>query len=244
MAPESTPPALTLVELVATLPHLLAGGYEGVRSGRVRDLPDARTIRWYQTLGIVDPPLAFQGRAALYGRRHLLQLAAIKKVQASGFSLEEIQAGLAGRTDAELARTAGIGLRAVDAAIEEAAAARRMADDAALASALAGRPAPPATAAERSPVPFWKRRPAAVADTPPDAPTPIAVPIQSANLGGSVVLVWNGRPLSAAESARLAELSAPILALLSSSTRKDAPAEGAPKGSVAPRRRPEKGSRP
>jgi hypothetical protein len=59
---------LTLSELVEALPGLLASGYDGARSGRVRDLPDARTIRWYQTLGMVDRPSAFRGRTALYGR--------------------------------------------------------------------------------------------------------------------------------------------------------------------------------
>ena len=72
------PAELTLPELVEALPRLLATGYDGARSGRVRDLPDARTVRWYQTLGMVDRPTAFRGRAALYGRHHLLQLAAIK----------------------------------------------------------------------------------------------------------------------------------------------------------------------
>ena len=73
--------SLTLPDLVDALRELLAEGYSGTRSGRVRDLPDARTIRWYQTLGLVDRPAHFRGRTALFGRRHLLQLAAIKKLQ-------------------------------------------------------------------------------------------------------------------------------------------------------------------
>lgn len=79
----------------------------GQLNGRVREVPDARTIRWYQTTGIVDRPTAMRGRTALYGPRHLLQLLAIKRLQAHGHSLAAIQAELAGASDATLARLAG-----------------------------------------------------------------------------------------------------------------------------------------
>jgi 3-dehydroquinate dehydratase len=88
---------VTLPELVEAMPVALASGYGGVRSGRTRDLPDTRTVRWYQTLGMVDRPAAFRGRTALYGRRHLLQLAAIKKLQSSGLPLADIQRALIAR---------------------------------------------------------------------------------------------------------------------------------------------------
>ena len=51
-------------------------------NGRVRDLPNERLIRWYGTVGLVDPPLSRRGRVARYGRRHLLQLVAVKCRQA------------------------------------------------------------------------------------------------------------------------------------------------------------------
>lgn len=79
----------------------------GQLNGRVREVPDARTIRWYQTTGIVDRPVAMRGRTALYGRRHLLQLLAIKRLQARGLSLAGIQAELAGASDPMLERVAG-----------------------------------------------------------------------------------------------------------------------------------------
>ena len=47
-----------------------------------------------------------RGRTALYGRRHLLQLVAIKCLQATGIALAELQRQLLGLTDAELARVA------------------------------------------------------------------------------------------------------------------------------------------
>lgn len=68
-------------------------------NGRVRDVPGERLIRWYTTIGLVDPPLTRRGRVARYGRRHLLQLVAIKRLQAAGLSIAEIQAALAGATD-------------------------------------------------------------------------------------------------------------------------------------------------
>lgn len=214
----ATPPStavLTLPEVVGSIPALLSRDYDGVRNGRVRDLPDVRTIRWYQSLGVLDRPTEFRGRAALYGRRHLLQIAVIKKLQASGLSLEEIQGGLPGRTDAELARALGMKLDEVDAVI-----AARVADrTAAAASGLEAALQP-----SRRDSAFWKTRPAAASAPAASAAAPAttteaSLPLQSKAVGGNVVVLWNGRPLEASEQAKLAELSAPLVAfLLSTST--------------------------
>ncbi|MBG0816301.1 MerR family transcriptional regulator [Planomonospora sp. ID82291] len=72
------------------------------QAGRGRDVPNERLVRWYATIGLVDPPAARRGRVALYGRRHLLQLIAVKRRQAEGRSIAEIQAELAGATDQTL----------------------------------------------------------------------------------------------------------------------------------------------
>ncbi|MEU6413369.1 MerR family transcriptional regulator [Microbispora sp. NPDC046933] len=77
-------------------------------NGRVREVPNERLIRWYTTIGLLDPPLGRRGRVALYGRRHLLQLVAVKRRQADGLSIAAIQAELAGATDAMLQRAAGL----------------------------------------------------------------------------------------------------------------------------------------
>ena len=214
----ATPPStavLTLPEVVGSIPALLSRDYDGVRNGRVRDLPDVRTIRWYQSLGVLDRPTEFRGRAALYGRRHLLQIAVIKKLQASGLSLEEIQGGLPGRTDAELARALGMKLDEVDAVIAARVAARTAAAASGLEAAL--QPARRGSA-------FWKTRPTAAsapaaASAAAPATTTASLPLQSKAVGGNVVVLWNGRPLDASEQAKLAELSAPLVAfLLSTST--------------------------
>src|SRR5919201_6274725 len=96
----------TLGDLTDRVAAALAVGYRGQRSGRVRDVPDQRAIRWYTTLGLVDRPTAMRGRTALYGRRHLLQLVAIKRLQAEGHSLAEVQVELAAASDERLERIA------------------------------------------------------------------------------------------------------------------------------------------
>lgn len=93
----------TLEQLSDRVADLLADDYEGQRNGRVRELPNGRTIRWYTTIGLVDRPLATKGRVALYGWRHAFQLAAIKQLQAEGRSLAEIQERLLGASDGDLA---------------------------------------------------------------------------------------------------------------------------------------------
>jgi hypothetical protein len=103
---------LELAELAAeTLAATQQTGPEGIparANGRVRDVPNERLIRWYVTVGLVDPPLSRRGRVAQYGRRHLLQLVAVKRRQTEGRSLAEIQAELAGATDEMLAAVARV----------------------------------------------------------------------------------------------------------------------------------------
>lgn len=78
------------------------------RSGRVREVPDKRTIRYYTTLGLLDRPAEMRGRTAYYGRRHLLQLVAIKRLQSAGQTLVQIQSILAGADAATLQRQANL----------------------------------------------------------------------------------------------------------------------------------------
>jgi len=95
----------TIEELSERVAYALRGpGYDGVSSGRVRDVPDLRTIRYYTTLGLLDRPAAMRGRTALYGRRHVLQLVAIKRLQARGLSLAEVQERVVGLSAAALRR--------------------------------------------------------------------------------------------------------------------------------------------
>lgn len=95
-----------LVQRSRRLLTLLPGG-EG-SSRRVRWQPDARLVRYYSTLGLLDRPAELRGRTAYYRDRHLLQLLAIKTLQAQGLSLQTVQTELAGMPDAGLARQIGL----------------------------------------------------------------------------------------------------------------------------------------
>ncbi|MEL7264509.1 MAG: MerR family transcriptional regulator [Planctomycetota bacterium] len=77
-------------------------------SGRIRSVPDTRTIRFYTTLGLIDGPAEMRGRTAYYGQRHLLQLVAVKRLQASDLTLSDIQKQLTGLTNRRLKTIAGL----------------------------------------------------------------------------------------------------------------------------------------
>jgi DNA-binding transcriptional MerR regulator len=68
---------------------------------RVSAAPDARTVRYYTTLGLLDRP-TIENRQARYAQRHLLQLIAIKVLQSLDLPLARIQELMYGRSDAEL----------------------------------------------------------------------------------------------------------------------------------------------
>lgn len=104
----STSALMTLPELCSAIVLALATDYAGSGSDRTRDVPDARTIRYYTTLGLLDRPAEFRGRTALYNRRHLLQLVAIKRLQAKGNTLSQIQSQLLGISPGQLEKLAGI----------------------------------------------------------------------------------------------------------------------------------------
>ena len=78
-------------------------------NGQVRQLPSDRAVRYYTTIGLLDRP-TMRGRTALYARRHLAQLVAIKRLQQVGKSLADIQAMWPSVDDDMLARISGIPL--------------------------------------------------------------------------------------------------------------------------------------
>lgn len=100
-------PSLTMRELVAEVAEQLARVGAPQDNGRVRAVPDERSIRYYTTIGLLDKP-TLRGRTALYGRRHVAQIVAIKRLQSAGRSLEEIQELLPVLDDEALARVSGI----------------------------------------------------------------------------------------------------------------------------------------
>src|SRR5436309_7739898 len=101
-------PLWTIAELGAEAAVALAVDYAGPPNDRVRGVPCQRTIRYYTTLGLLDRPAEMRGRTALYGRRHLLQLAAIKRLQANGLPLAEVQTRLLSLSNRALEKLADL----------------------------------------------------------------------------------------------------------------------------------------
>ncbi len=183
-------PLWTLDELSAQVALSLSVGYEGQASGRVRDVPDRRTIRYYTTLGLLDRPAAKRGRTALYSRRHLAQLVAIKRLQTRGLSLVEIQARLLGLSDRKLAELAQLppdGEAAPVAEEEQAGTSRR------------GQA-------------FWAAPAAPVPEAPGPAPwrALTAVPLGA----GVTLLLEAGRPPDEHDLEAVRAAAAPLLRLL------------------------------
>jgi DNA-binding transcriptional MerR regulator len=187
-------------ELVERVREALAAEYSGAGDGRIRDVPDRRAIRWYTTIGLVDRPLGMRGRTALYGPRHLQQLVAIKRQQAVGRSLSQIQGELNWVSPEALAELSRVPERLLEA----------------------DGPAPDGAADDRH-MRFWARQPAAAAlpaalpaespaELPAGRPSP-ARPVNGVALrGGVIVLV----PHSISERDRddIAAAAAPLLDLL------------------------------
>lgn len=92
----------TLAALAAEVARLSPALGAGAADERVSAVPDERTLRYYQSLGVLDRPTRYDGRQAVYGYRHLLQALAVKALQAQGLSLAQVQRSLAGATDALL----------------------------------------------------------------------------------------------------------------------------------------------
>lgn len=95
--------AYTLDELLAEVARLVGtlGLTGSQKDNRVSQLPDVRTVRYYTSLGLLDRP-QIVGRQGVYGRRHVLQLLAIKAMQSLSLPLQEIQTRLYGLSDTEL----------------------------------------------------------------------------------------------------------------------------------------------
>ena len=92
---------LTLSDFIATLvADLKALGVDTLPDRRANVMPDARTVRYYTSLGLVSPPV-IQGRKAHYGETHREQVLVVKLMQVQGMSLQDIQRRVLGMGRAE-----------------------------------------------------------------------------------------------------------------------------------------------
>jgi DNA-binding transcriptional MerR regulator len=73
-------------------------------NGQTASELSARTLQYYRSVGLLDAPESGTGRG--YGRRHFLQLKAIRILQAQGLPLSRIQQLLFARSDEELEQVA------------------------------------------------------------------------------------------------------------------------------------------
>lgn len=101
----------TLNQFVEAIRGEIESGAPAMQDGRVAEFPDARTIRYYQSIGVLDKPLGYDGRIAIYGQRHLVQVLAIKALQSQGYSLAQIQRALLSTTSSELETLVGTTFR-------------------------------------------------------------------------------------------------------------------------------------
>src|SRR5690606_12512102 len=109
----------TLAELVERAGRALAAADVRAPSGRVTGVPDVRMVRWYTTTGLLDRPVV-RGRVGYYGERHLLQLVAVKRLQAQGLTLAELQQRLAGARPERLRELAELPAPSAPAPLVEA----------------------------------------------------------------------------------------------------------------------------
>jgi DNA-binding transcriptional MerR regulator len=88
-----------LAKAVETLLRALGAKQE---RGTVSEIPDERTIRFYQSEGLIDPPISKAGSASVFTFKHLLQLVAIKLLQAQDVPIKKLRFVIAGKSEPEL----------------------------------------------------------------------------------------------------------------------------------------------
>ncbi len=77
-------------------------------NGQAGEVLSERNLRYYRSLGLIDPPVAGGGQG--YGEKHSLQIRAIRLLQAQGLPLSRIRELLIGRDLVELRRIQAQGL--------------------------------------------------------------------------------------------------------------------------------------
>ena len=135
------PSSLSRVEFA----ELAAAAVEAVgvesANGRVHVVPGERMLRYYTTQGVLDRPqlaVTASGKEARYGRRHLLQFVAAKRLQAGGASLPVIRLRLAQASGTELVELAAIPPEVIPSDLADVEA----------------------SVASAAPPPFWRQGPA------------------------------------------------------------------------------------
>lgn len=187
---------MTIGELARAGRGVLSAASVDPQSGRIRSMPDVRTIRYYISAGVMDRPLDYEGRTAIYGRRHLEQLVAIKRLQAVGATLDQIREQLSQLDGPALTALANLSVTNPSATPSADAASGASST----ASGVGGRHMGRA---------FWRQAPAPVQR--PNA----ALPVRAALLApGATLVLGAGDPLTGDELDELTQAAAPLVATL------------------------------
>src|SRR5262249_52147529 len=97
------------IELADEAARLLDQFVPRQERGSVSEVPDERMVRYYSSEGLIAAPEGRQGSAAVYGYTHLLQLLAVKKLQADHLSIKNIRELVEGKTDRDLEQILDVG---------------------------------------------------------------------------------------------------------------------------------------
>lgn len=97
-----------VAELAGEAAKILAESGLAQERGTVSEVPDERTLRYYLGEGLVSPAEDKQGTASVFGYRHLLQLLAVKKLQAEHLPIRKIRELVERREVRDLERLLGI----------------------------------------------------------------------------------------------------------------------------------------
>jgi DNA-binding transcriptional MerR regulator len=103
-----------VAELAAVAARVLAESGPVQARGTVSELPDERMVRYYLTEGLLAPAEEKQGTASVFGYQHLLQLLAVKHLQAEHLPIRKIRELVEGRSERELERLLGLDAKAAD----------------------------------------------------------------------------------------------------------------------------------
>ena len=179
-------------------------------NGQVALVPNGRAIRYYQTLGLLSRPEQ-DGRHALYGAAHLQQLVAIKRLQARGLTLQQVQAQLLSMTPSQVETLAALPADVMNA--PPAPAAPAAAPSRSARSFWADSPDEADTAAAAPARHALESRPGEASPSISTPPSPVvAVPLHGIQLGDGVTLTFPAtRPVDEQDLAALRSAVGPLL---------------------------------
>lgn len=161
---------------------------------QAKAVPAERMVRYYTSRGLLSRP-GTRGRALVYGRRHLLELVAIKRLQGEGLTLDEIAERLEDLSDGQLATLAAVPAEAIPDGLGD----------------VEPGPARQARRAGR----FWEERPAPAEAGSDGFTRPLRLqPLLEIVLADSIRLLVDPNVASIPEPAALHAAAEPLLRLL------------------------------